>query len=126
MEDNRLCTVELTIEGKLVSVAGYPWLDKLNIVMSPAYVATYGKRGGSALGQIRTYLSTIRFAPFQNIADPRYETAVLLARQTLVDFITEVTIGFQKSLIDNPNTDAWVCSHNSDEFNIEVTVKVIN
>lgn len=125
MEDNRLCTVELTIEGKLVSIAGYPWMDKLNIVMSPTYVVTYGKRAGSALGQLRSYLSTVQFGPFQNIAEPRYEAAVVKAKQTLIDFITELTIGFNNSVIENTDTDAWSCSHNADEFNIDVLVKVI-
>lgn len=125
MEDNRLCTVELTIEGKLVSMAGYPWMDKLNIVMSPAYVVTYGKRGGSALGQLRSYLSTIQFGPFQNIAEPRYESAVVKAKETLIEFITEMTIGFNKWVIEDMDTDSWSCSRKCDEFDIEVVVKVI-
>lgn len=110
------------IGGKLVSVIGTEWFDKVDVTLSSRPLSEYnGEWEFTAYDQAERYLKSLKFGPYQNTGEPDFEAAVEPATEKLTALIPR----FKEHYINavKAGKTHFVFCEDFDEFSIIITVR---
>lgn len=110
------------IGGKLVSVIGTEWFDKVDVTLSSRPLSEYnGEWEFTAYDQAERYLKSLKFGPYQNTGEPDFEAAVEPATENLAALI----LRFKEHYINavKAGKTHFVFCEDFDEFSIIITVR---
>jgi hypothetical protein len=110
------------IGGKLVSVIGNEWFDKVDVTLSSRPLTDYN--GGwdfTAKDQAVRYLKSLQFGPYQNVGEPDFEAAVDPAAEKLAALIIRFEQHYDTSVAAGKTHFVFCEDH--DEFSIIITVR---
>lgn len=110
------------IGGKLVSIIGNEWFDKVDVTLSSRPLSDYnGEWDFIAKEQAVRYLKSLEFGPYQNVAEPDFEAAVETATEKLTALIVRFSEHYDAAA--QVGKTHFVFCEDHDEFSIIITVK---
>lgn len=110
------------IGGKLVSVIGSEWFDRVDVTLSSRPIKGYdGEWDHIQLDQTVRYLEHLTFGPYQNISEPDYEAAVGTATEKLKALIIRFREHYNNCV--QAGKTHFVFCEDHDEFSIIITVR---
>lgn len=114
--------VRVEIGGKLVSIIGNEWFDKVDVTLSSRPLIEYnGAWEFTAKDQAVRYLESLEFGPYQNVGEPGFEAAVTPATEKLAALIVRFTQHYDTSAAAGKTHFVFCEDH--DEFSIIITVR---
>lgn len=109
------------ISGKLVSIIGQEWFDRIDVTLSSRPLKDYGEWDFIQLDQTVRYLESLQFGPYQNVGEPDFEAAVTTATEKLQLLILRFRDHYNDAAMKNKIHFVFCEDH--DEFSIIITVK---
>lgn len=114
--------IRVELGGKLVSVIGTEWFDRIDVTLSSRPLSDYnGEWNFIAIDQAERYLKSLTFGPYQNVGEPDFEKAVTPATEKMQALI----IRFREHYNDcvKAGKSHFVFCEDHDEFSIIITVR---
>lgn len=122
IKSQKWAQVRVEIGGKLVSVIGTEWFDKVDVTLSSRPLSDYNNQWEfTAYDQAARYLSSLKFGPYQNTGEPDFEAAVEPATEKLKALIVRFSAHYNKAVKEGKTH--FVFCEDFDEFSIIITVR---
>lgn len=122
LQSQKWVQVRVEFSGKLVSVIGEEWFDRVDVTLSSRPLKNYDAHEQlNALAQAVRYLEKLSFSPFQNIGEPDFEAAVEPATEKMKAIIMQFKEHYNTAVAAGKTH--FVFCEDPDEFSLIITVR---